>query len=173
MSTLDAELEFRRLRYSSFLGTAKVYLQHLQIDTSNTFTLDEKNVKRILGIFEIQGCLRLDVENYVPVLISRGALEASFTESDVEPQDLYNYDDLKLLRFGEHVRLRVLHGRHRLRAAQHFLQGDDRWWVVDLYDDSMILRAGSFALLNHSRTCRTRRTGPAGSVLQFSQLLRR
>jgi hypothetical protein len=43
---------------------------------------------------------------------------------DGEPRPLYFRGD---------TRIRVLHGEHRLRAAERFLDPTEQWWTVVLY----------------------------------------
>jgi hypothetical protein len=145
MPTLEAEEELHRELYSFFRGSAKIRLVHLKPDPDDDFTFDEKNVARLQDVFRLQGCLRLKVDHHVPAVISNEALEATLLAAGFQRQSLHQPDSFLNLPLGEEVRLKALHGRHRLRAAEHFFcQDEDRWWVVDLYDDSKLSANSAF-----------------------------
>jgi len=145
MPTLEAEEELQRELYSFFKGSAKIHLVHLEPDPDDDFTFDEKNVARLQDVFRLQGCLRLKLDHHVPAVISSEAFEATLLAAGLQRQDLFWLDSFLNLPLSEEVRLKVLHGRHRLRAAEHFLrQDEDRWWVVDLYDDGKLSANSAF-----------------------------
>lgn len=135
MSTPDVEEELHRELCSYFRGSAKIRLVHLEPEEYNYFNLDEGNVARLQEVFKLQGCLRLNPEHHIRALISNETLEGALRTSELRPQDLYQLDEFEDLALGEGVRVTVLQGRHRVQAAKRFCEGDDRWWVVDLYDD--------------------------------------
>ena len=126
---------FQRLN-ASFCGFAKINLNNLQTDNSSPFVLDEKNVKRLCKVFENEGCLRLDPEHHVPVVIARDVLAGAVERAGTRLEALHNPDRYTALQLAPHIKLRVLHGQHRLRAAeQHLSPAAGRWWIVDLYEN--------------------------------------
>ena len=133
METLSTnDLQVFREKSRTFCGSVKVPINKLQYETipKNPRQFDDKNVARLLKVFEEEGCVRLEPEHYVPVLISRNALPQGFRAgniSDVILQEPQFFTP-------EHP-LTYLHGRHRLEAAKKYLAANDKWWVVNLYAD--------------------------------------
>lgn len=113
----DEQSLFRRKR-AHFKGSAKVPLSLLRSDASSTFTLDEKNVLRLVQIFKLEECHRLDPTHHVPATISHQSLEEALQNAGQEHHILMDSDDPPLIR---PEGLTVLHGRHRLKAAQIYL----------------------------------------------------
>ena len=58
----------------------------------------------------------------------------------MDEESLQRQDDIEFLELREELQLDVLHGRHRLQAGKLYLYPEDRWWVVDLYDDGIYHR---------------------------------
>ena len=120
----------------AFYGSIKCPIRRLRYEsiTVDPRQLDPKNVDRLLGVFKLEGCRRLEPQSHIPALISRAALHSLLeripggqsslsprgkekTPIQVEPRDY----------------LTCLQGRHRIEAAKKYLHPDDKWWVVDLY----------------------------------------
>ncbi|KAH8800830.1 hypothetical protein F5884DRAFT_862755 [Xylogone sp. PMI_703] len=121
-------LQIFREKSRAFYGSAKVSLDKLQHEELpyNPRQKDDKNIERLVRIFRSDGCDPLDPENHVPVLVSRRIL----------PREPFRVgDDYQV--FDPDQPLVYLEGRHRIEAARKFLEGDDRWWVVDLYSDDL------------------------------------
>ena len=132
----DSALASERSR--AYRGHAKVQIQHLKFEDDSQMgagALDSKNITRLVQIFELEGCFRLELEHYVPALVNRQALDAVLSEARMNAMDL--------LQCGEPPTLNVtfplvcLHGKHRLHAAGQFLNPNNKWWVVDLYLDGL------------------------------------
>ena len=132
--TLDRQVLVEKER--AYVGKAKVALLDLVFDTSEVNAarpLDHRNVARLVKVFQLEGCLRLEPEHHIPALIQKSTLDDSLHALDLNPALLTTY--------GEPFRLTVdkpllcLHGRHRLAAAKEHLSPEDKWWVVDLYLD--------------------------------------
>ena len=135
----DLDLEFLKERQKHFRGRAKIKLSNLSFvrDKNTSLELSAKNVSRLVAVFSTQGCLRLDEENYIPACISGQALNSALERSRLQSEQLSAPYDPPFLDLGDY-RLICLHGRHRIEAAKLFLGPFDEWWVVDLYDDSML-----------------------------------
>ncbi|KAL8939684.1 MAG: hypothetical protein Q9216_003224 [Gyalolechia sp. 2 TL-2023] len=130
---------------SNFQGTAKVALRHLQFTESGQnpeLHLDPKNIARLVQVFSIEGCHRLDPANHVPALISENVLSRCLQKNSLSKANLLlqkrTPPDLKL---DDDIVLSCLHGRHRIAAAQEVLLPIEKWWTVDLYSDSLDLGA--------------------------------
>ena len=118
-------------------GIAKVRLTSICYETDSihgTRAIDASNVARLQKIFELQGCLRLEPENNVPVLVLQDDLDAALKASSLQPEQLRGYEPIALA--FEAKSLLCLHGKHRLEAAKkyfEYIEFEDTWWVVDLY----------------------------------------
>jgi hypothetical protein len=127
-------------QHASYRGSAKVLLSSFYHPPTNEQprALDRKNVNRLKTIFREQGFRRKDPHNHVPVLLGEEALRLALQRSNVQEKDLINHpaDTPPLLELETHS-LRYLHGRHRLMAAEDLLVQKDRWWIADIYLDSM------------------------------------
>jgi hypothetical protein len=135
-----------RCRY--YRGSARINIHHLVPRDDRNYTFSDKNVNRLLEIFRLEGAQRLEPEHAVPALVSEALLEEGLRRAGVERERLLRHDELNSLEFDPGVKLTVLHGQHRLRAASQFLtvtQG--RWWRVELYDD------GELHLTDHRSPC--------------------
>jgi hypothetical protein len=128
LSTKD--LEIFREKARAFCGSVKIPLDKLRHEElpDNPRQLDDKNVARLLDVFQKRGCQPREPDNHVPALISRSALPEVRVRADGDFQ-LFDPDQP----------LTYLHGRHRLEAARQFLTGNERWWIVDLYSDGLLL----------------------------------
>ena len=134
----EADGEVRRFsdKQANFRGYASVDLKFLRFDCEGDLQvhLDEKNVCRLVQIFELEGCLRSEIEHHVPVVISDADLQAGLDRAHVAREELFSSVP-PLLDFPVGTRLRCLHGRHRLEAAWRHLMPGDKRWTVDLYLD--------------------------------------
>ena len=133
---MDEEEQRQRYadRYDHYQGSAKIYLEDLKIrDDPNNEFLDPKNVARLVSIFELEGCLRLDRAHYIPVIIDSGTLEQALVQAELSKEALLNTEIPPELLLPFTTPAECLHGRHRLAAAKQVLLGDDKWWNVDIY----------------------------------------
>ena len=74
-----------RCRY--YRGSAKVALGQLRHSESCDYTLDEKNVRRLVDVFNTEGAQRLEPDHAVPALVSDHVLEASLQQMGITPTD--------------------------------------------------------------------------------------
>lgn len=140
MATPDRD-ELVRLRLAHFRGQAKIHLKHLTFETDSlpgTRRLDDSNVDRLVKIFELEGCSPLEPEHHVPVIISLDVLNWALNNAHKSLSDLLSCANPPWISPESDVRLVCLHGKHRLAAAQEFLKPGHKWWVVDLYLDSVL-----------------------------------
>ena len=132
----EAESQRFNEKRAHFLGSAKLFLELLHFEEAPEF-LNQKNIKRLEKIFELEGCLRLDPEHHIPVIIDLETLTQSLDQSDVRRGELFTSTTPPELLLPRRYRVNCLHGRHRVAAARNFLFASDRWWTVDLYSQGM------------------------------------
>lgn len=132
MPTPIDERSLLERKRSHYKGSAKVPISLLQTHAESSFTIDSKNVTRLIRVFELEGCYRLEPSHHVPATISRQHFERSLKQKKIDHDQLFDPSDLPLI---DPEGVIVLHGRHRLEAAHAYLEPEERWWVVDFYDD--------------------------------------
>lgn len=135
MPTDTADKGQLRDKLRHFRGRARVSLDRLHYDgISMRGTVDEKHINHLVKVFQVEGCSRLhDPNYYVPGIISHHDLEDALASSNLRVLDLMQDGAPYFLNIREGTRIRVLHGEHRLRAAEKFLEPTERWWTVVLY----------------------------------------
>ena len=126
-------------RQSKFQGSAKIHLKHFDFfedsEIPAALKLDDKNVGRLMQIFKLEGCKRLEPEHHIPALIEETVLEQSLVQSGLQLGSLR--DIPPVLELPDNYRLVCLHGKHRIAAANRFLLPGNKWWTVDLYLKSL------------------------------------
>ncbi|KAI9799076.1 MAG: hypothetical protein M1833_004270 [Piccolia ochrophora] len=135
MEPYRIELGIRQGKQTCFRGSAKVKLKHIHFEEDHVpgaRQLDVKNVARLKKVFELEGCMRLDEEHHVPAVIEESVLSHALNGRD-SPTTLLGLTEPPQLSFPAEIRLRCLHGKHRIHAAKEHLLPGDQWWVVDLY----------------------------------------
>lgn len=138
------ELGAHRLR--CYQGCAIVHLQNLKFETNPLLgdgEIDERNVERLLTIFEIEGCGNLAPEHRVAALITRETLTKAISQSGITRELLLDATIYPRLLLEREVRLAYVYWRHRLEAAESF---GERCWLVDLYLDGGHLFAHIYAV---------------------------
>ena len=120
----------------AFCGSIKCPIRRLRYEsiTVDPRQLDPKNIARLLGIFKLEGCRRLDPQHHVPALVSKTVLNALLEQVPGGQSGLSPQDKSPVHVDPKHD-LKCLHGRHRLEAAKKYLHPDDKWWIVNLYND--------------------------------------
>jgi hypothetical protein len=121
----DQDLHVFREQARTFCGSFKVDLDKLQHEEPPARQPDEKNIKRMVGVYQSEGCWPLWSENHIPALISQS----------IRPNDTHE----RGIDFGYFIPrepLIYLTGYHRIEAARIFLK-TSRWWIVDLYLDGL------------------------------------
>lgn len=108
------------------LGCCKIWIRDLRYEEcfGESRQLDQKNVNRLIGIYETEGCHHSRPHYRVPALID----DETFKRVSRD----YDLDGCAPPRRLERP-LTYLHGRHRLEAAKAYLNTGERWWTVDLY----------------------------------------
>lgn len=114
-----------------YKGRAKVSLRNFGLNSSGSRTIREKHIAALVKTFRSEGCIRLNPDNFVKTLISSDVLEQSLREQGLNGTDLHDESRLHFVSFPESFKLNVLHGKHRLLAADQFLC--DKWWVAEFF----------------------------------------
>ncbi|EAU30126.1 predicted protein [Aspergillus terreus NIH2624] len=116
---------YRKERYQ---GSARVLLDYLSFDHGFSHCMgDGRNSIRLERILEIQGCLRINRDYHVPVLVSAAdwGRRVRFNETDSGPFRALDVPLDTVLRAVKHESL--------ISAARKWLSPPNRWWVVDVY----------------------------------------
>ena len=116
-----------------FCGYAKVKLSNLTCQPDNTIglrTFNPDNVKRLIRVFQTEGCNRLEPENHIAVKISDTLLQRTLLRMNIDQRELQDPAKLPFLDLGPDIQLLCAQGKHRLEACRQF---GEYWWVVELY----------------------------------------
>ena len=116
----------------AFLGTAKIRINSIAYEGGSTLgqsDLDDRNVARLLRIFDIEGCRPDDWP--IEALISNDLLAHALERSALSQSDLQTGGKFLQLPSGSSVT--CIHGKHRLAAGRFQLPSDQNWWNVKLY----------------------------------------
>ena len=164
----DIEKQYLLEKNKAFCGAFRIplcKLRHEEPDI-NPRQLDVKNVKRLQKIFELEGCLRLEPDNYIPALISRSILP-DLPKLVGGPADLAVEPPM----FDPSVSLRCLHGRHRIEAARQHLALTGKWWVVNLYVEDHLSEPSRLTLRSESQNSKSFFDGDIYRQLRICQQL--
>lgn len=126
------------VQQSYYRGSAKVKFVFLDFEKGNEEGgrfLDPKNVQRLVQVYSYEGCKPLEPENRIPALVSQADLCGALANSQLSQGDLLRWRGLPPeLRFHHGGVLRCLAGRHRIHAADVYIEDPlEKWWIVDLY----------------------------------------
>ncbi|GKZ98523.1 hypothetical protein AnigIFM59636_003513 [Aspergillus niger] len=116
---------YRQERYQ---GSARVRLDCLTFENGFGRLMDDgRNALRLEQILEIQGCLRINRDYHVPVLV-----RATDWGSHIRllPGEAEPFPELIV---PLNMSLRALGHENVIAAARKKLYGENRWWVVDVY----------------------------------------
>lgn len=136
---MDTEVYLNK--QSCYRGRAKLRLGNIRFEAPHlpgSRCLDEKNVHRLINIFDAEGCHRLDVEHSIPVLLDANVLTHALQSSNLEQRDLLDARHVPPeLILSDDQCVVALHGQHRIEAARQYFHDHDRWWVADLYTSDL------------------------------------
>ncbi|KAL3263140.1 hypothetical protein ABHI18_002071, partial [Aspergillus niger] len=124
----SAEKTLEAYRQESYQGSARVRLDCLTFENGFGRLMDDgRNALRLEQILEIQGCLRINRDYHVPVLV-----RATDWGSHIRllPGDTEPFPELVV---PLNMSLRALGHENVIAAARKKLYGENRWWVVDVY----------------------------------------
>ncbi|CBX95206.1 hypothetical protein LEMA_P023580.1 [Plenodomus lingam JN3] len=124
---------------TSHRGLARVSLDSLHfehplvLEKHRNESLD--NVQRLEKIFERSGCLRLHDENILNAVVREDDLATALSRSNLTAAALrriISATDAPALHL---EKVSCLTGLHRIRAADRFLDPNDKWWTVRLFSN--------------------------------------
>ena len=127
-----------------FLGSAKVKLTDLRLAEPpgrERLIIQKPRIDKLVRRFESNGCDRLPRANRISALISRELLEETLSKSEygsiAQLISTPLTDASFILDLPEKTSLLYYDGQARIEAARRYLRRQhDRWWAVDLYDQS-------------------------------------
>jgi hypothetical protein len=122
-------------RLQSYQGCAIIKLQHLQFEANHligTREIAEKNVEKLLKMFEIEGCGNLEPEHRVCATIQQGVLGRALAKSNLTREALLDPINQPHLLLEREDLITCVYGKHRLKAGERF---GEITWLVDLYLD--------------------------------------
>jgi hypothetical protein len=138
MELLDEDFAAKKL--TCYRGIARVPLHALNF--GHRFVVDKhrdlshENVARLEKIYKQVGCFRLQEENVINAVIEDDDLDAALSLQGM------SLDDMRNLRWPQDApslhleNVQCLSGMHRIEAARHFLDENDKWWIVRLFSYS-------------------------------------
>lgn len=150
---LTGELILSQEKGSAYRGSVKVPLHSLKHEEPehSPRQLDIKNVSRLINIFKLEGCHRLEADNHVPAFVSKEAFARLLSLVGGKEAKLRRWDELLIL-FEPSSPLTFLHGRHRIEAGRRFLRQSEQWWVVDLFAEELLSPATRIAIREADNT---------------------
>jgi len=83
---VDPDLELFEQKAHFYRGRAKIDIQRLRDEegvNEPTRTIDEQNVVRLHQVYELDDCLRLDPDHFVPALVDPLLLREALTLSQL------------------------------------------------------------------------------------------
>lgn len=126
-----------------FRGLARVDLAKLNFEyalSQGHRNLEQRNVKRLLGIFRTHGCERYESANFVKARVDAGSLDAALTSQGFrlpqQPPD--SWQAIPILQVSS---IDCLNGLHRVLAARKYLDLNDQWWIARLYTEGWVFEA--------------------------------
>jgi hypothetical protein len=148
-ATMTAAASSWGLQSRAFVGSASVLIRDLHPETSRKRSPsgepDQKNVERLIDLFVLDKCRRFEHANRIPVLLSDTVLRRVLARNHLNIEELHN-ERPPAINLDEGTSLTYLRGRHRLAAAEQFLDPDDQRWGVNLYRSHGQYRARYFSL---------------------------
>ena len=114
-------LALQRLQY--YQGCAIIRLQHLRFegnDVTGTRDIAEKNVERLLRMFEIEGCGNLEPEHRVCATIEKDTLRRALEKSNITREALLDPTKQPYLILEGGDLMTCIYGKHRLKAGERF-----------------------------------------------------
>ncbi|KAI9853592.1 MAG: hypothetical protein M1824_001085 [Vezdaea acicularis] len=137
----------QRLKSENFRGAARIRFANLDFWNTERSdgppgrlhrSLSPAIVSRLRRVFELEGCLRLDSENYISAILDQVSLDAILSASHISAQDLLLPRDNgipPLLDVPLSCKIQCLSGQHRIAAAKEILgeNEEESWWTVSLY----------------------------------------
>src|SRR6266536_4517827 len=115
-------------RSANYRGTARVRFEALEFDWEREFDCEEsreivqKNVQRLIGVFDKAGYDQLDSRHHIPAIISQQSLDLVLQYTGISLERLLEHRR-KLppkLKFPPTCRLKCLHSQYCVEAAKQW-----------------------------------------------------
>ncbi|KAB8256794.1 hypothetical protein BDV32DRAFT_152947 [Aspergillus pseudonomiae] len=124
---------------NAILGSVKVrqldQLLFEGLEVYGTKSLDQRNVRHLLHRFDKEGCRRMDPLTWIPAELSPSELQQLLALNSLQG---LTRGDPKEIKLHQSWKLRCLQGKHRLTAANQWLDYGDLWWNFILYDSTKL-----------------------------------
>lgn len=102
------------------------------LPSENDFSIfcqfNSKNVAKLIKIYKLKKCLRLEFTHYISTLISRWHFAFIISNITIEFSILFS-----------HQLLIYLHEKHRIKTVRKFFHSNKWWWVVDFYFENRFM----------------------------------
>ena len=123
MTPLQNETRLLSKKAGAYCGIAKIRLTNIRYKTNtlhNTHTINILNITKLQKIFNLQNCLCLNPNNYIPILIFQNILNAVLRALNLLSKQLKGHKS-PILAFKADSLL-CLHRKHRLEAAKRYFE---------------------------------------------------
>ena len=118
---------------SSFRESAKIYLKYLIFQIINNLNtnillthLNTKNVARLIQIFKIESCLRLDEKYRIATTIFDDIFQNDFRKFSLTKLDFVRKDNFLKLKFDFSINLNCLYNKYRIAIAKNIFIVDKK-----------------------------------------------
>lgn len=137
-SFFNAKSNKLNVRKKALYELYRIFLRYLQPEDcfENLRQLNQKNVTRLIKIFELKHCLKFDFTHYVSALISREHFAFIIQKAAIDSSTLTFHEDLI-----------YLHDKHRIEIVRKIFHFNDWWWIIDLYCENQFLYHAFFEVL--------------------------
>lgn len=136
------DLDVAQQLQSALVGSVKVsQLESLRfdgLDVCGSRTLNQGNVRRLIHRFDQEGCRRLDPLTWIPAEITPPDLERIMATNSLSRLSLENPASIRL---PPEYTIYCFQGQHRLSAAAEWLNPNEQWWILYLYDATKLTPA--------------------------------
>lgn len=132
------DIAFNTFARGNNVGTVRIAISSLQFPKDSR-EIDDCIVDNLIRVFRKTRCRRYDPENHIVAVITNTALRRALTESGLKQSALAHpakNGSFHLLHLPPGHKLQCLYGQHRTKAGEMFLPYNDRWWTVQLHEDS-------------------------------------
>ncbi len=121
-----------------YLGVVRIPLSaiaHGRAWLDNQRTISRHKVTKLKKIFNKEGCRRWDAKNHISALVDDSVFHEALRRSAVDASSIRSNGTgtIPKLELNSGIQVYCLQGRHRIAAATEFLNGDDCWWTVKLF----------------------------------------
>ncbi|EDN05105.1 predicted protein [Histoplasma mississippiense (nom. inval.)] len=134
-----SDLDLAKEKDRCLLGCAKVELKHLVFEETGgigTRHVTKANVNWLIRKFEVDKCRRLEPQHWIPAVVTRNGLQVILNANSLSSIGGDDPGDFPLsLPSGHEVT--CLQGRIRHAAGTKWLETDDQWWILKLYDSRL------------------------------------